>query len=767
MEERLVNLIFGTLLHDIGKIVYRTGVMEAHSSSGSSFISEIDDFRNNSDIMECIGYHHGRDLTGAKLRDDSLAYISYIADNISAAGDRRVNMTTEGDEIGGSLFDKSIPLSSVFNILHGRKESYTYKLKAINEINYPTKEKTSYSASEYSGILNKIKEQLNGVEVSKGYINSVLHLLEATTSFIPSSTNTKELTDISLFDHSKTTAAIASCIYYYVQNKDFSFLSRNEKDFMEENAYILYSMDISGIQSYIYTISGTDALKSLRTRSLYLELLLENIADDLLLLLGLSRCNLIYTGGGHAYFLLPNTDLVKEKLEGFEEQLKQWFLENYDISLFIASGYGICNSNELSRDIGRVYERVGESISMRKSKRYKAEDIIRLNSMKSQYEERECKECKKTGHVGEDGRCDVCQALVDISPDVIKDDIFFVVFDNRSNNYPKKTLPLPFGRVLALRTMNEIKEEEFIRVYSKNNPSMGHNFVTNLWMGDYSVKSNKGYGAKQFEELSEEAKGINRISVLRADVDNLGKAFTTGFKDHKNRETISRTATLSRQLSMFFKYHINQILSEKNRNAIIIYSGGDDMFIVGGWNDIIDISKDIREAFHRYTQGALTISAGIGIYPHYYPISRIASEVGELENEAKTKDENKNKVTLFRGKKSYGKEKIEDWVLDWTDLPRIEKNATTISGGIEKKLNEIRTAFKSDEEGGKAFLYKVLDLLRNSNDRINIARYAYLLKRVESKNKNLDVAKFYEYIKDKKERKELEIAITIYAYETR
>ncbi|MGI6268851.1 MAG: hypothetical protein ACOYJN_07030, partial [Acutalibacteraceae bacterium] len=46
-------------------------------------------------------------------------------------------------------------------------------------------------------------------------------------------------------------------------------------------------------------------------------------------------------------------------------------------------------------------------------------------------------------------------------------------------------------------------------------------------------------------------------------------------------------------------------------------------------------------------------------------------------------------------------------------------------------------------------------------------RYAYLLSRAKENNKNLDVKQFYKWIQTKEERKELEIAITLYSYETR
>lgn len=50
---------------------------------------------------------------------------------------------------------------------------------------------------------------------------------------------------------------------------------------------------------------------------------------------------------------------------------------------------------------------------------------------------------------------------------------------------------------------------------------------------------------------------------------------------------------------------------DKKRNAVIVYSGGDDLFIVGSWDDIIGFAVDLYYALKKYTQGTLKISGGI------------------------------------------------------------------------------------------------------------------------------------------------------------
>ncbi|WP_234901075.1 hypothetical protein, partial [Mycobacterium tuberculosis] len=72
-------------------------------------------------------------------------------------------------------------------------------------------------------------------------------------------------------------------------------------------AFLLTTFDVSGIQDFIYTIHSSGAAKMLRARSFYLEMLTEHLIDELLARVGLSRANLNYSGGGHAY-LLPFSD---------------------------------------------------------------------------------------------------------------------------------------------------------------------------------------------------------------------------------------------------------------------------------------------------------------------------------------------------------------------------------------------------------------------------------------------------------------------------
>lgn len=770
MTENEQKIVVGSLLHDIGKILYRSDDGRNHSESGYDFLKNEIQLKDK-EILDQVRYHHSQNLRNANLKKDSLAYITYIADNISSGLDRREK------EDGNVGFVKNTPLESIFNILNRNKgkSHYAPTMLGVNDnINFPTEQTNLYDESFYRMVYQKIKECLNSFSYSDEYMNSLLEILEATLSFVPSSTSQKQLVDISLYDHVKLTAAIASCIYQYLQgNEESDYKAQlyiHAKEFYAKKVFMIYSMDISGIQDFIYTINSKGALKGLRARSFYLEIMMEHLIDELLGKLGLSRTNLIYSGGGHAYILMANTDHTKQILEVYEEEINKWFLEVFQTALYVGTGYALCSTRDLENEPSGSYEaifrEISKNISSKKIKRYKAKDIVWLNNKKQESGERECSICRRTDYLTEDDHCEICWALEQMAPRIMKDN-FFVV------NKVKGTmsLPLPGNNYLTVEQgEKDVREwmdsEDYVRAYSKNIFYSGYSVATKLWIGDYQKKDRY-----DFQKLAQDAQGIERIAVLRADIDNLGEAFVSGFKNEGNNNryvTISRTATFSRKLSLFFKYHINHILKngrfylqekeDKERSAVIVYSGGDDLFIVGSWDDVIGFAVDLYDSLKKYAQGTLTISGGIGLYPSKYPIAVMAKQTGELEDAAKAL-EGKNAISVFD----------ERYTFHWEEFINI------IIGEKFKLIKKYLNSF--EKERGKAFLYRVLSLIRatwsEENGKINIARFAYQLARIEPEKDATNEQKeiynefsksMYQWIKNKSEAKQLELAIYLYVY---
>lgn len=775
MTNEHAQIITGALLHDIGKVIHRTGSIKDHSTSGYEYLKNTIklDEKQHKAILDSVRYHHGKFIQKANISNDSPAYITYIADNIASAADRR---TSEDSEAG---FEKNMPLESVFNILNGNDQHYYYRPGMLGKqgfINYPTQQRIEYTRDRYEDILRIITDSIKGgidfeKEPSK-YINSLMEIMEFALTYVPSSTNKSERADISLYDHVKITAAAASCIYLYLKEKgetDYKkVLFREAEKFYKEKAFILYSMDISGIQKFIYTIKSKKALKTLRARSFYLEVFMENMIDELFAELEISRANLIYCGGGHMYALLPNTENTKSILTAFERKVNLWLMKMFKTSIFVATGYSECSADSLKNNPAgsykAIYSEVSRRISEKKMRRYSAADIKYLNSGKAGADGRECSICKTVDNVNSEGVCEMCASITELSHGIQEKSFFSVISKKESG-----CVQLMEGRWLKSESEDELKErmknnpETFVRAFAKNVFYTGENIASKLWVGDYTSD-------KVMSELSDEAKGIDRVAALRMDVDNLGQAFVSGFENERSEEkyvTLSRTATFSRQMTIFFKYHINSILSRAEytsmgnrvtgqpRNVSIIYSGGDDVFLIGAWNDVVEAALDIRNRFTEYTQNTLTISGGIGIYRDKFPIHIMAVRTGDLEETSKKGE--KDAITLFEDEGRYR----------WHELEHIV---------LKEKFDLIRNFISNSDERGKNFLYNLLELIRKRDKKINIARFVYLLSRLEPRNdapsgEKVDYRNFadnmFNWIRSDEDSRQLITAIYLYVYLTR
>lgn len=634
-------------------------------------------------------------------------------------------------------------------------------------------------------IRQRVLDNFKGMDWNDEYLNSLLAVMEANLTYVPSSTSKGELSDISLFDHVKLTAAIASCMYDYLNENHLKYKEEllDKKDFYDKKAFLLCSMDISGIQKFIYTITSKNALRTLRARSFYLEIMMEHIIDLLLDKLELSRANLLYSGGGHCYLLLANTKKTVDRINEFQKELKEWILEQFQIELYVAFGYVACTGNAFRNipegSYGQLFREMSKMLSEQKQHRYCAQDIIKLNHKKLRDYSRECRVCKRIGRVDDEGVCPLCRKIESLSKNVLYSEFFSVVLGNSEE---KEGMPLPGGCYLVADTKESLsrrmeKDDHFVRAYSKNKMYTGKHIATKLWVGDYTT-------GDTFEEFAKKSKGINRIGVLRADVDNLGQAIVSGFQSKRNGDryvTLSRTAALSRQLSIFFKYYIRFLLKNgeyslegnegiKERQATIVYSGGDDVFIVGAWNDVIELSVDLQKMFRKYTQGTLSISAGIGIYEDSYPIAAIAQETGAMESESKRMP-GKNAVTIMEDGERHlveeGEEEkeISDGTYSWEEFDQEV---------IQEKYRALSEFFEDLEDRGMAFLYRMLELVRGHEEKINFARMMYLLSRLEpseegpKKEKYRQLSKkMYEWIQSDQDCRQLKTAINLYAYMNR
>ena len=93
-----------------------------------------------------------------------------------------------------------------------------------------------------------------------------------------------------------------------------------------------------------------------------------------------------------------------------------------------------------------------------------------------------------------------------------------------------------------------------------------------------------------------------------------------------------------------------------------------------------------------------------------------------------------------------------------------------------EKYQAVSGFFRHSEQHGKVFLYHLLELVRSREEKINVARYVYLLARMEPKEESSQEEKaryqafsrkMYQWIQQEKDCRQLKTAMTIYAYQIR
>lgn len=636
-------------------------------------------------------------------------------------------------------------LMDIFNYF-GKERRNNYEVpRKLNDYSMGKSNNCKLDTDEESRLLSHVIDELSKISFDEAHEQQVLNILETYLVNLPCPN--EQLQDISLYDLMHLT-----CAYTRVILKNGSELEY--ENLLQQKIFLLVSFDISGIQDFIYTIVSTGAHKQLRSRSFYLDMVSEWMADSLLKKCNLNRANLIYSGGGHAYILLDNQLKTIKIIEKLEKEFNQFFIDKFRERLFVS--FGKCEFspmvlfNNTSDEYFDIFKEISDEISEHKLHRYNAKELEKLNSEVLKSNLQECKICHSVLNVSirqnnedEGPLCDICNRLLNFSKNIQQDPSFIV--NSKNTN---ESLPIGPEAYLHHRLQKVTLDDT---VYIKNK-IQGDGI--RIWSGDFA--ENKQNLFSTYAERSWTDCGIKKLGALRCDVDDLGFAFMAGFSQQEGGKynTFLRSSVFSRNMSMFFKSYVNQIAEEKH--LTIIYAGGDDMFVIGAWDDVIDFGIDLRQRFVKWTGGKLHLSAGIGIFNSKMPINTIADQTGKLEDSAKD-NVGKDSICLFDSKNVFQFDEFIDEV-------------------YRNKLCQIRNFFDNEPERGKTFIYKLLDLIRNRDEknRINFARLAYYLARLEDdtpKEKQKEFKKFkrnmHNWYDDEKEIHQVEMALILYIYSIR
>ena len=232
-------------------------------------------------------------------------------------------------------------------------------------------------------------------------------------------------------------------------------------------------------------------------------------------------------------------------------------------------------------------------------------------------------------------------------------------------DYDENTYPLLFGKyVRSVAELPPTAQEQEKEEYRNDNEGR-------------EMPNPSGVTAS-FSGLAKTAQGSELIGCLRMDVDNSGDFFSKG--ESKLGLGIAASSNLSRSMNLFFKGHLNQICGmelgedlpkadypmditgekeEKKgsgRDVSIVYAGGDDLFIVGAWDDVAELAFDINACFTAFAcqNPNVHLSGGVTLHKPKFPLYQMARIAKQAEETAKANKQGigitrrtKNSLALF------------------------------------------------------------------------------------------------------------------------
>jgi len=293
-----------------------------------------------------------------------LQWIIAIADRVSSGFDRAEFENKYNNEIDVKDYKKT----RLLTIFEGLSPEGRWKEDSLEEYNYryPLKE---LSPQNIFPLSNDEIKKIDSEEASKEYrklfynfINSLENLIHKDNiplwfehfdslfmifaSHIPAATVGYVVPDVSLYDHSRMTSALASAIYKF--HEETNDLTEEKVKNLDITKLLLISGDFYGIQDFIFTEGGSTgkaSAKLLRGRSFYVSLLSELAAEMLCKELGLPMTSIILNAAGKFTVLAHNTEKAKKTLKKVEDTINNWLIKNFfgQVSIGFSSLEASCN----------------------------------------------------------------------------------------------------------------------------------------------------------------------------------------------------------------------------------------------------------------------------------------------------------------------------------------------------------------------------------------------------------------------------------------
>jgi len=770
MDETTLKIAIAGFMHDIGKFAdkkvfnisdqflidntdlyqpnYKGNYTHRHAVYTAAFIDHIEKLLprkfnqanwglEDSFINLAAGHHKP---------ETRMQWIIAMADRISSGWDRDEFDKEYNRSVAWQNYRQTRLLPIFERLMHAEESepetsdeySYCYPLKEISPKNifpgtknqvHPKDNQTAIEEyqnlfDEFVYALERLIHKEENLELWFEHFDSLMMVF---TSAIPAARAGNVIPDVSLYDHSKITAALAVAIYLYHQHTD-SMTIDAIKDY-DSKKFLLINGDFYGIQNFIFSDSGEagkNRAKMLRGRSFAVSLFSELAADMLCRKIGIPSSSLLLNAAGKFTVIAPNTKTTKKVIDAVESRVNDWLMKvsfgenSIGMTYLEASAEGFVRGKFVE-----IWDRLNFEMEVKKFQKinidmYGGTVEGYLDSFYNDLTHPLCPFCGKrpsnpdvenSKYTGETmSACRICRDHIFLGENLVKKSRLAITTPDADIKGMGKLLEPIFDEYQVAFVDGGMKElarsgqllkywDIFIDpegIVARDVTAKFINGYVPLYRDEdlYDDRILEGEkSAKKKEELIEQIRenvpktfeyiankalnpkkngdgycGVEVLGILKADVDQLGLLMSCGLK--KERFTISRLATLSRQLNFYFAVYIPHLLKTEPdfMDIYTVFAGGDDLFLIGPWNRIVQLVEFLQKSFANYVchNEKIHFSAGISLHKAHTPLDKL-SDAAETAI-VKSKDEGRNMVTLFS--------ETVDWD-EFMKLTKIKNNLQT------------------------------------------------------------------------------------------
>lgn len=540
-------------------------------------------------------------------------------------------------------------LHSIFQRINGATATPAFlqpqPLRIAEQVIFPTVDPPARSAALLAALADAATEVDRRASSPAEKLHGLLNVLQRYAWALPS-----PLEAVSLADFARLHAALVAA---------------QAADAAPEPTLCLLGGDLSGIQEFIYSVPARGAARQLRGRSLYLQLLTDACAHYLLEQTGMPPCNLLYAGGGRFYLVLPGSAFAN--LDAWRRAIGRHLLAAHHGALYLALGatppFTLATYHQQTQ-----WPQLTEAIDADKRRRFAAlnsSDFGALFTPRQPEPPREDApdDAEPTDRMGDSlellgrtlSRATVLhrrpgRARLSAPPE--RELAYSQVLDGLGlHTEPGQTTHDAAGQTLYLADPPDAPDVlsgmRYTVTEARRATEADVQAYQRLGLAEADDQPLSKDNVWPFSFLAKRSTGVKRLGVLRMDVDNLGDLFRD-LDRAPGIGALAHTAALSAALSRFFEGWVEVICREYNQHEhggiYAVYSGGDDLFLIGSWHLMPHLARRIRDDFARYVLGRplrsaerppITLSAGITLHTASYPLYQAADEAAEALDAAK------------------------------------------------------------------------------------------------------------------------------------